>query len=254
MVDRQDLHLWSMSVEEQFYLIFPWVFFLVPARLLGRAFVVTVLLGLVSRTYLMHYYPTSFYGYLLTSCVEYFAWGAFFSYLDVSGRLPAQPSPWWSLYLPVAAVVALIGLEYGLDYDGYFHQQTSHFLGPIAPLLAVSIWGLWVADRRLAVVRFLNWKPFVYFGHLSYPMYLTHLTFIVFCQYNLAQPIQRVVGSARIQYVVSFVLAFIMTSLAGAAIWHAIEVPASRLKRRFPLDPARVRRRPVPGAAAPQPS
>ncbi len=127
--DRQDLHLWSMSVEEQFYLIFPWVYFLVPARNYGKAFVAAVVLGLTTRTFFMHYYPMSFYGFLLTSCVEYFAWGALFSYLDLSGTLPARPSPWWSLYLPVAATLLLIGIEYGYDFDGYFHQRTSQFLG-----------------------------------------------------------------------------------------------------------------------------
>ncbi len=153
----------------------------------------------------------------------------------------------------MALTLLLIALEYRLGADGYFHQQTSHFLGPIAPFLGMAMWGLWVADARLAVVRFLNWKPFVYFGHLSYPMYLTHLTFISYCQHNLTPQIARLVDGPRAQYLVAFVLAFIMTSLAGAFIWHAIEVPASRLKRRFPLDPSRVRRTAMPAGATPQP-
>ena len=37
----QDLHLWSVAVEEQFYLLFPFVYFLVPARHMRVAFVVT---------------------------------------------------------------------------------------------------------------------------------------------------------------------------------------------------------------------
>ena len=250
--DRQDLHLWSMSVEEQFYLLFPWVYFLVPTRHYGTAFVAAVVLGVVSRTWFMHYYPMSFYGFLLTSCVEYFAWGSLFSYLELSGRMPAKPKAWWSLYLPVAATILLISIEFGFDFDGYYHQRTSQFLGIIAPLIGLSMWGLWVADEKLAIVRFLNWKPFVYFGQISYPMYLTHLTFIVFCHKDLAPWIlQAVGGSARWQYAVSFVLAFIMNSLAGAFIWHVIEVPASRLKRRFPLDPSRAARRAAPAAASP---
>lgn len=256
--DRQDLHLWSMSVEEQFYLLFPWVYFLVPARHYGKTFIAAVIFGVATRTWFMHYYPMSFYGFLLSSCVEYFAWGAFFSYLDLSGRMPAKPSPWWSLYLPVAITIGLISIEYGFDFDGYYHQRTSQFLGIIAPFLGLSMWGLWVADGKLAIVRFLNWKPFVYFGQISYPMYLTHLTFIVFCHKDLAPYILPLVGgSERWQYVVSFVLAFIMNTMAGAFIWHFIEVPASRLKRRFPLDPARALRRAAAGAAntnaAPQP-
>ena len=252
--DRQDLHLWSMSVEEQFYLIFPWIFYVVPLRHFGKAFLAAVLFGITSRTFFMHYYPTSFYGFLLSSCVEYFAWGALFSYLDLNGRLPAKPSPWWSLYLPVALMVGLIGIEYGYDFDHYFHQRTTQFLGIVAPLLGLAMWGLWSADEKLGLVRFLNWRPLVYLGHISYPMYLTHLTFIVLCQKDLAPWIlQAVGGSARVQYAVSYVLAAIMTGLASAFIWHAIEVPAARLKRRFPLDPSRVRRSAVPAGATPLP-
>lgn len=251
--DRQDLHLWSMSVEEQFYVIFPLIFYVVPRRHLGKAFLAAVLFGVSSRTWFMHYYPTSFYGFLLSSCVEYFAWGALFSYLDLNGRLPAKPSPWWSLYVPVALICGLVSLEYRFDFDGYFHQQTTHFMGIVAPLLGLSIWGLWSADASTRVVRVLNWRPFVYIGHISYPMYLTHLTFIVFCNYDLGPWIlQTVDGSVRMQYAVSYVLAVLMTFLASAFIWHAIEVPALRLKRRFPLDPARVRGTAVPAGATPQ--
>ena len=54
--DTQDLHLWSVAVEEQFYILFPFVYFLVPARHMGLAFALTVAVGLASRRYFMHYY------------------------------------------------------------------------------------------------------------------------------------------------------------------------------------------------------
>lgn len=254
--DKQDLHLWSMSVEEQYYLLFPWIFYLVPQRHYGKAFLLAVFFGITSRTWFMHYYPTSFYGFLLSSCVEYFAWGGLFSYLDLNGKLPSKPAAWWSLYLPVALMCGLVSIEYGFHYDGYFHQQTTHFMAVIAPLLGLAIWGLWSADQNSLLVRFLNWKPVVYIGHISYPMYLTHLTFIVFCHYTLGPWIAGISGgSARVQYWVAYVLAVIMTTAASAFIWHAIEQPVLRFKKHFPLDPSALRRQSTAAStkAAPQP-
>ncbi len=252
--NTQNLHLWSVAVEEQFYIVFPFVYFLVPARYLRLAFALTVALGFASRTYFIHHYPTSFYGFLLTSCMEYFAWGALFAYRDLHGMMPKGLPPWVSIYVPVAAVVTLISIEYGFDLDGYFHQSTTQFIGPIAPLLGFAIWGIWTADRQLPLVRFLNWRPFVYLGQISYPMYLTHLTFIVFAERMLAGPIARLTPSPTGQALVAFAAALALTIAAGAAIWHAIEVPASRLKRYAPLGPARPARRAAPAAASSSPA
>ena len=232
----QDLHLWSVAVEEQFYVLFPFVFLLVPARHMRVAFVATVLIGLASRTYFMQAHPTSFYGFLLTSCMEYFAWGAFFAWRDLHGQMP-RLAPWQSIYLPVAIVLALIGVEYGFDLDGYFHNSTTHFVGPIAPLLGLAIWGLWTADRNLALIRFLNWRPFVYLGQISYPMSLTHLTWIVLVERHLHPFIGRLVPTPAGQALVAFTVSLALTVAAGAIIWHGVEVPVSRLKKYAPLGP-----------------
>ena len=190
----------------------------------------------------MQAHPTSFYGFLLTSCMEYFAWGAFFAWRDLHGQMP-RLAPWQSIYLPVAIVLALIGVEYGFDLDGYFHNSTTHFVGPIAPLLGLAIWGLWTADRNLALIRFLNWRPFVYLGQISYPMYLTHLTWIVLVERHLHPFIERVVPTPAGQALVAFTVALALTVAAGALIWHGVEVPVSRLKKYAPLGPRPARRR-----------
>lgn len=234
--NTQDLHLWSVAVEEQFYLLFPLVYFLVPQRQMKRAFVTALAVGLASRTYFMTYYPTSFYGFLLTSCLEYFAWGAFFAWHDFRGQMP-RLAPWQSIYLPALAAFALIGLEYRLDLDGYFHQSTTHLTALIAPLFALTIWGVWAADRRLVIIRFLNWRPLVYLGQISYALYLTHLTFIVVAQRTLRPYIEALASTSAGRTAWTFVISLALAVAASAAMWHGLEVPASKLKKYVPLGP-----------------
>lgn len=42
-------HFWSLAVEEQYYLVWPWIVLFVPARALTSIGVVMVLLGPISR-------------------------------------------------------------------------------------------------------------------------------------------------------------------------------------------------------------
>ena len=67
-------HLWTLAVEEQFYLLWPLFLYFCPGRYLRRAFVALVGLGPVVRAVSMHWVPHA--NYLPIAHVDAFAIGA----------------------------------------------------------------------------------------------------------------------------------------------------------------------------------
>jgi peptidoglycan/LPS O-acetylase OafA/YrhL len=223
---RESLHLWSLSVEEQFYILYPLVLYLTPVRYRTWMLFAVLFLSIVSRFWFMAYFPQSFYGTLLPVCTEYFVWGCLFAWLEARKRLTALPAA-WTLGASTLAVLLLIITEHQLGQSGFFQFTTSHYQTPIALGMGFFIWGLWSIDDRHWVARLLSAKPLVYFGAMSYTLYLVHLVAAdIFAATGIELPFapltNRIVG------------AFMTTLLMGMAIWHLVEKPVYSLRRYLP--------------------
>lgn len=172
-------HLWSLSIEEQFYLLWPMALLVLRER---RALVLAIaaifaapLLRAAIREYAFHVNPgTPLAGMsIFPAMFDYIATGCALALL----RPWLLTQPW---YLRVTAsrwlllAVPLIFLINRLD--GYTLVM---LLG--APVLNVCVALLIESctrhDRTLAG-RFLNWKPVVAFGVLSYSLYLWQQPFL----------------------------------------------------------------------------
>ncbi|MGH8547789.1 MAG: acyltransferase family protein [Methylococcales bacterium] len=222
----ESLHLWSLSVEEQFYILYPLALYLTPIRYRTAMLFSVLVLSIVSRFWFMAYYPKSFYGSLLPVCSEYFVWGCLFAWLETRNHLSAM-SPSWTMGLATLVTLILIGTEHQLGHSGFLQFTTSHYQTPIALAMGFFIWGLWSIDDRHWVAKVLSWKPLVYFGAMSYTLYLVHLLALdVFLSTGIDLPFSnrtdRIVG------------AFLTTLLMGIAIWHLVEKPVYSLRRYIP--------------------
>ncbi len=230
---NESLHLWSLSVEEQFYILYPLAFYLTPLRYRSAMLFAVLVLSIVSRLWFMAYYPKSFYGTLLPVCTEYFVWGCLFAWFDARNRLK-DLSPSWTMGLSTLTTLILIGTEHQLGQSCFFQFTTSHYQTPIALSMGFFIWGLWAIDNKHWVIRVLSWKPLVYFGAMSYTLYLVHLVALDILsstgiQLPFAPYTNRVVGT------------FFTTLLMGMAIWHLVEKPVYSLRRYIPYAKSEAR-------------
>ncbi len=225
---RQSMHLWSLSVEEQFYIVYPLLLYLTPVRWRTAMLLAVLAASIAARMWLMASYPRSFYGTLLPVCAEYFVWGCLFSWLESRQGL-ARLSPSWALGTGLGAVALLVAIEFHLGQSGFLQFSVSHYQTPIAAAMGFFIWGLWSIPGHHIVARVLSFRPFVYFGEMSYTLYLVHLiAWDLYSATGIALPLPAGMNS--------LVGGFALSLLMGMAVWHGFEKPIYGLRRFLPYS------------------
>lgn len=222
-------HLWSLSVEEQFYLLWPFVFVFVKERhaLLAAAFAFAAA-PLVRLA--MH---LTFHGgpyrdlEIFPAVADGIAIGCIVALLRP--RLLASPlylritaTPWLLLLLPLIFAVNRLRNSYTI----------ADVL--IWPWMLIAMALLIEASTRCAGTlawRILNWRPMVFVGTLSYSLYLWQQPFL-----------NRHMDAWATTFPVNILLAFGVALLS----YYAIERPFLRLRRRSAApDPLAISATPV---------
>jgi peptidoglycan/LPS O-acetylase OafA/YrhL len=197
------LHLWSLGVEEQFYIVFPLAAVLLtrfrPAWLLaiGAASLISCQIGL-------HHTPQASFYLLQNRAVE----------LIIGILLTRLPLRRTALGELAAAVLGVILLGFALTK---FNEST-HFPGVAALVPCIGAASVIWSGEKTVVGRMLAVSPVRYIGKISYPMYLVHWPLIVFGR--IAMP--RASGPSFAVFV------FVGTVIAAAAIYHLVERPIQR--------------------------
>lgn len=172
-------HLWSLSIEEQFYLLWPLAMLVLRER---RALVLAIaavfaapLLRVVIRQYIFHVDPhTPLAGMsIFPAMFDYIATGCALALLrpwllTQSWYLRLTASRWLLLAVPL---VFLINRLNGYTLAMFFGSPVMNVC------VALLIESCTRHDRTLAG-RFLNWKPVAALGVLSYSLYLWQQPFL----------------------------------------------------------------------------
>ena len=203
------LIVWSLCVEELFYLLLPFLFLLKKRVRIGIALAVIVGLLLVPRFHLL---PDGSGTWFL------FPLNLFF------GVFLAISQPRLRSSFPFIAIVAL-ALVIANGFGGWYHS-----FGPVSALLCTAtVWSLAVYGGKLPRL----FEPVRWMGQLSYGIYLLHL----FCVSLAVRALGGMRGHSELFY--SGVLA-ITTVLAVFAAWIlqiVIEDPALRLRPKLRVHP-----------------
>ena len=213
-------HFWSLAVEEQFYLFWPWIIISVPKRHLWVAAILMSGLAPVFRG-ILSFYNTS-----------YITWGTltptYFDFLGLGGLLAVvwerRRVEFVLRSLGGAAIVFLgVSLAFGLAtadililwalaFTALVSKAAEGFTGPVG--------------------YFLNWPVLRYLGRISYGIYLYHLPVLVLSR----RVVEKLGGQFPGVGPKCFVIAGTITVLIAAISWHFFEGPINRLKRFFPYQ------------------
>jgi peptidoglycan/LPS O-acetylase OafA/YrhL len=217
-------HLWTLAVEEQFYLAWPLLVLLAGRKRLLFASASICALSLATRLVLHFGFDVSDEGiHRLTVCrIDTFALGGLAA-LAVREKRTVIDSGATTIYI-LGAVLALAG--FGTIYLGSIHTYGVSILGVGFALLISAI-----AVRPGALVQ---WPPLCAIGAVSYSMYLFHQLIY----YKLWSVVSRFIPFVKGQPGLFLHLAFLVVggalSYAFAAFtFRFIEGPFNRLKSRF---------------------
>ena len=216
--------LWSISVEEQFYLVWPSLFRALPAAAFeGVAWGVAVA-SLVCTSVLSRHGAPALHLWLNTvSQGIFFAGGALFAL-----RVPAFLEASWAK----TAGFGTAGLLFWLSAEKYCHAKTGI---PVAhPVLMAAGYGAIALGCVFLLAAFLYIpaarvpKTLVYLGKISYGLYVFHALVGTALGPRIPILARRVPGS-------TLLIELAVTILCAAASFEFIEKPFLRLKRRFEI-------------------
>ena len=169
-------HLWSLSVEQQFYLVWPFLMLLAPRRWLAPIAVATMGVAEAAKYYYLHADPTGMGYYVATvSCADEFAGGALVAMAARAAGLPSVVRAWLH---PTTTAITLAGIVTGPWWSAVLPPQFGYANFVLYDVVATTAVAgmLWGAMRgyggRLGAV--LSCRPAARVAAVSYGLYVYH--------------------------------------------------------------------------------
>ena len=201
------LHLWSLSVEEQFYLFFPLFLIIIfktfksfSIHIFFIVFAIIVSYGINIFFILKGHYDPIFF--LFPGRVWQFGIGSLFAFLP-NIRIK-------NLYLDSLYLIAAFGLIL-INFNSTVHGL------PAGTLLSIgSVMILYkLQNEKNQIFKFVNFKILIFTGFISYSLYLWHWPIITFLKY---------ISIDKLSYSFIF-LALFLTFLFATLSWKYVEQP-----------------------------
>lgn len=241
----QATHLWSLCVEEQFYLLWPIVVLFTSARGLPPIAVGLVVFSFgyeaVGALQGRSFEETHL---VLQGCMDALGLGALLaigSHRDQAGGNSAERLSFRAALLGAPLFFFAQGFRYqvGISATGLLPYRIPGDLG--LALMSMTLVYLATATGSSPIRSFLELRPLRYIGRISYGIYLYHLFLI-----PIGREAARRYGWPEMERGLEMFLVYSGVSVVLATLsWYAIESPINRQKRRFPFPP---KAEPVPSA------
>jgi peptidoglycan/LPS O-acetylase OafA/YrhL len=228
---------WSLAVEEQFYLLFPFLVYMLPQRRLAVVMASLAILAPLCRGLVHHYVEGQAYYILLPCRMDGLSLGVLVAIAvrnpDLLARLRAYRRPldvamWFFAVLIVSNLFATWSVDIRPASPLAADMVFTLVYSALALFFALCILRIFLQPRG-PYRRFLAWQPLTWFGLISYGLYMYHLPVSGLVHGLLFGQAPRV-DSWR-EVVVALLVVAIATFLAALS-YHFVETPIRRLAQR----------------------
>ena len=227
---------WSLSVEEQFYLVWPWVVLCAPIRRLPAITLAAVAFAPCFRLVMLLLTGNEQVPVLTISCLDSLGLGAYLA----MGAAPALRDH--RMVRPIGTYAAVAGLVLFAVHQVAMWTQTGEVLRVVIFNPAVALPAAWAIGRASRGVggwigRILDWGPLRWIGTISYGIYVYHFLlpyWLPWAARRLGRPGFFDPLGHGLQRSIWYPIFYSAVAVAVAALsWYAFERPINRLKDRF---------------------
>lgn len=218
-------HFWTLAVEEQFYIIWPFIILFIPKKYLLRSIFVIISIGPLFRAfmYFINLKNPGFYSFaevLTPSCMDSFGLGALLAYYRIYKN---------NFIIPYFRLIKLFFFGYIFVFTILIFFQPAliriFFLNfNLSLIFLLLIYKTSIGFTGFLKIIFEN-KILLYLGKISYGMYLFHKFIPLIYNYFKLPEIQYL----YFRMAVYTILLILISSLS----WFLIERPINNLKRKF---------------------
>ena len=235
-------HFWSLSVEEQFYILWPFLILRVPEKSLKKLFLGFIIMGPVFRLAFYFVHASGVFSFLAESPaqavyplpfshMDAFAFGAYISLFSIPHAKKQ--------FLILLVLIPLTGFAAQYIATGEWGSISALGYPLLLPNSFQFVWGYTLLNYFFAVliygvaregwfVRFLEIRPARYLGKISYGLYVYHFPIIWFA----ARMADLDIRPPLLQPLTALV-ALIATILLASLSYFLLEHPILNLKDRF---------------------
>jgi len=234
-------YLWSLAVEEQFYIVWPLVVFALTDRNLLRLSLMLLCLSLLSRIVLINLGVST--GALYTMTFTHWdglAVGSCLAICARSPRLMAEARRWLLIAAPLAACgLAAVRIA---DGDAFMWSRQMATFGYTFAAVVFGALLVWVLSARetTGISRFFTTHFMRQTGKYSYALYVVHVpvaSAIFPVATRALAGVEPAIGHETV-FVVCMALSFIVSWILAVLSWNLFEKRILALKRYFSYEGA----------------
>jgi peptidoglycan/LPS O-acetylase OafA/YrhL len=204
--------LWSLAVEEQFYLVWPFAVYLLSEKHLVRVAAGLMVTAPILRWACTPWFPAEWSIYMLTPFrMDTLAAGALMAIAWRKYRSKFERFGQYGLILSAVGLVLLMALSRLPGFSTHANTRAANVWVYEITLTTCAGTLLWALSGR--GVRLLTLPPVTYIGRISYSLYLIHLVVIVEMRKYLHGEVKAACAAA------------VISLLYAACSWHFMEKP-----------------------------
>ncbi|WP_337042198.1 acyltransferase family protein [Emticicia sp. 17c] len=230
-------HLWSLAVEEQFYLFFPFVVFFIPARYLtkilfgfiGLSVLIRLVLYLKGVDWMASYV-------LMPTCLDAFGMGGLLAYFFYHKNNKVKAFITNKVWLLVSLLIYIAVVIISKQISTGQNIITIVFLRFFESVLSVFLVGNAAYSFSGFMQKLLENPISVYLGRISYGLYIYHNFVYNFYHSSPSHPTVKLLNKLPFiaQHLpLKMLFLYMLTVLVATVSWYLIEKPINKWKDKF---------------------